>query len=159
MCVMMCVCVYLCVWHVCVRAYVVTYVLNDALVSNARSNGSLRLVHGSDYRTGRVEMFIEPNNRWGTICDDNWDNADARVVCNQLGFGNSGTALQQFRPHGASNAPIWLDEVNCNGHESRLIDCPHDGLENHNCFHFEDAGVICEGNLPSKKYSIKISVK
>ena len=125
------------------------------LVSNARSNGSLRLVHGSDYRSGRVEMFIEPNNRWGMICDDNWDAVDARVVCRQLGFGNTGTGLHQFQPSGSNNAPIWLDEVNCNGHESRLIDCPHDGLENHNCFQFEHAGVICEGDLPSKKCCFK----
>ena len=119
-------------------------------VSDARSNGSLRLVETSDYRAGRVEMFIEPD-RWGTICDDNWRNVDARVVCRQLGFGNIGIAIQRFQPSGSSDAPIWLDEVNCNGHESRLIDCPHAGLQIHDCSHVEDAGVACQGDLPSKK--------
>ena len=111
----------------------------------------MQLVQGSGYRTGRVEIFIE-NNVWGTICDDEWDNRDAQVVCRQLGFGSSGTALLAFQPYASSRTPIWLDNVNCNGQESRLIDCTHNGLENHNCVHFEDAGVTCAGDLPSKNH-------
>ena len=39
--------------------------------------------------------------------------------------------------------PIWLDNVECNGAERLLLDCPHQGLGLHNCRHYEDAGVIC----------------
>ena len=34
-----------------------------------------------------------------------------------------------------------MDNVACVGNESRLDDCPHSST--HNCYHFEDAGVIC----------------
>ncbi len=43
---------------------------------------------------------------------------------------------------GAGN--IWLDQVNCRGTETRLIDCPANPLGFHNCVHSEDAGVRCQ---------------
>lgn len=39
---------------------------------------------------------------------------------------------------------ILLDDLRCMGNESRLIDCPHNGLLKHDCSgHSGDAGVKC----------------
>ena len=39
---------------------------------------------------------------------------------------------------------IWLDDVQCDGSESSLIDCPASPLGLHDCANFEDAGVRCQ---------------
>jgi hypothetical protein len=43
---------------------------------------------------------------------------------------------------------IVLKNLHCNGTESRLIDCRHDGLGyNRSCRNFNDFGVKCTGIL------------
>lgn len=59
-----------------------------SLADNSCSPGLVRLAGGNSSREGRVEMCI--GNVWGTICDFGWNEADARVVCGQLGFSNQG---------------------------------------------------------------------
>ena len=51
------------------------------------TQGAIRL-HGGTATQGRVEICN--NNVWGTVCNSNFDNTDARVVCVQLGLPNTG---------------------------------------------------------------------
>ena len=54
-------------------------------------DGDIRLSGASSNRYGRVEVCV--NGTWGTICDDFWNNADAIVVCKQLGYSPYGELL------------------------------------------------------------------
>uniref|UniRef100_A0A1X7TEQ0 SRCR domain-containing protein n=1 Tax=Amphimedon queenslandica TaxID=400682 RepID=A0A1X7TEQ0_AMPQE len=102
------------------------------------NNTDIRLVGGSNDNEGRVEVCF--NEKWSTVCDDDWDSDDAAVVCRQLGI--DGVAIARTDAYfGAGRGPINMDNVQCTGNEGLLVNCTY--RPNHNCFHFEDAGVTC----------------
>ena len=101
---------------------------------------SVRLVNGRTPTEGRVEVYY--NNQWGNVCDDDWDDFDAAVVCRELSLGMDATAVSRAR-FGQGSGPILLDNVRCSGSEETLLQCNHRGVGIHNCQHSEDAGVIC----------------
>ena len=53
------------------------------------------------------------------------------------------TASSLYRGFTNGEGQIWLDNVQCNGTETRLIDCHSTPLGQHNCDHHEDIGVHC----------------
>ena len=108
---------------------------------NAIIDAIIRLVGGSSYNEGRVEVYY--NGEWGTVCDDGWDDTDAGVVCRQLGFGLSGTAIGSAG-FGQGSGSILLDNILCTGNESMLFQCGHLGFNvTRSCSHTEDAAVRC----------------
>ena len=113
----------------------------------AIGEGAIRLVNGNNASEGRVEIYLQ--GQWGTICDDHWDITSATVVCKQLGFLDAISAVGSAE-FGEGSGPIHLDDVNCVGNETTLINCSARPIKEHNCAHSEDAGVRCNPQASCK---------
>ena len=111
----------------------------------------IRLVNGTNPHNGRVEIYTNStgglyNARWGTICDDDWDFYDARVVCRQLGYPDAVAALKPAY-YGKGTIPILLANVSCTGDELSLTNCRHNGIGIHDGRQSSDVAVECWGML------------
>jgi len=99
----------------------------------------VRLADGDTPYSGRVEIYR--NGVWGTVCDDNWNNTIAQLVCQQLGLGTIGSVDLNV-PLGTG--PILMDNIQCDNGQTELSTCSHNGFGNHDCSHVEDVGVVCD---------------
>ena len=88
-------------------------------------------------------MEVYYSGEWGTVCDDGWDNADATVVCRQLGFYGTARAYGSAQ-YGQGTGPILLSRLSCVGNESSLVDCSRSSAQTKNCTHSDDAVVHCD---------------
>lgn len=132
-------------------------------------DGSVRLVNGTNPLEGRVELCV--NNAWGTICDSEFSEDLADIICNQTGFKYNGrihidsiicmlevlfktmyTGTEVFRgatKFGQGSGPIYLEkfnEFNCRLEDSTtIVQCSRNPVGIHECDHSQDAGVRCIG--------------
>lgn len=70
---------------------------------------------------------------------------EAAVACREMNCGNALTVKYKAF-FGRGRDQVWLDDIECTGHEKSLADCPHRGFGQHDCDHNEDAGLVCSGN-------------
>ena len=99
----------------------------------------VRLVGDSGLKSiGRLEVSY--GGVWGTVCNNSFDQHDADVVCQQLGFQYANS----YGTYGNGSGPIWLSNVQCNGDESSIVVCRHDGWGVNNCKHNQDVGITCQ---------------
>ena len=115
----------------------------DLKLHEVAEEGTIRLVGGPTPLEGRVEIFFF--HQWGTVCNSNWDPADATVVCHQLGYLRAvGAPLYASTIYGAGSGPSWYSNVGCTGTEMNLTGCSsHFTLPGNACPHYRDAGVVC----------------
>merc|ERR1711983_114453 len=95
----------------------------------------ISLVGGENNNEGNVLLNGKP------ICDDSWDDKDAKVVCRMLGFSSNGAIAISRSQFGHVSPDFIMDDVQCNGAERNIYDCHHN--DEHNCGPSEGAGVRC----------------
>ena len=104
----------------------------------------LRLAgNGSSATDGYIEVFDENNKKWGNICKTSFNIIDAHVVCNMLGFYTAMTASTNTAEYDLNDPHFVLDDLNCDGTETSVFDCPVTGESNGQCDASEVAGVEC----------------
>ena len=99
---------------------------------------AVRLADGKDY-WGRVE--VRYHGLWGRVCRQGWDDKDATVTCQELGFAG-GVAFGHYKE---GSGPHWMSRVNCTGTEKSLAKCNHTGwgTQTAGCDKAADAHVLC----------------
>ena len=132
-------------------------------------NNSLRLAEypeTSDENTGRLEILdatAGDDGQWKWVCDDGFGEEEAKVACGQMDLPTSGAGVWELpsdwlNPQGSgfgvllemlvvaalSEIPALLDDVDCKGDESKLINCTHAGRGVSDCELSEAVGVTCQ---------------
>ncbi|XP_034109146.1 lysyl oxidase homolog 3B [Drosophila albomicans] len=105
-----------------------------------KEEGAIRLVGGDAEYEGNIEVLH--NNKWGAVCDDEWDATEGEIVCRQLGF----LGLRRYTHSGyfgPARRRYWMDNLFCEGHEQELTQCHFEGWGINDCEPSEAAGVMC----------------
>ncbi|XP_029923216.1 scavenger receptor cysteine-rich type 1 protein M130-like isoform X1 [Myripristis murdjan] len=100
---------------------------------------SVRLVNGNSLCSGRVE--VKSDQSWSSVCEADFDQQDAEVVCRELGCGPP--SLLQGALYGEGEAPMWTKEFQCEGNESSLLDCGSSGSARNTCSPGKAVGLTC----------------
>ncbi|XP_066515941.1 antigen WC1.1-like isoform X2 [Hoplias malabaricus] len=106
-----------------------------------------RLTDGPHLCSGRVEVLH--GNTWGTVCDADFDQKDAEVVCRELGCGRPVEVLGAAA-FGQREVQMWSEELHCRGNEPQIYSCPISSSLRHNCTHDNDVGLVCSGHTEAR---------
>ncbi|KAG7235085.1 hypothetical protein INR49_003283, partial [Caranx melampygus] len=106
------------------------------------------MVNGTSLCSGRLEVQSNHHNQphqsnqwWSSVCEDDFDQQDAEVVCRELGCGSP--LVLQGGLYGAGDAPMWTKEFQCGGHESAFLGCRSSGSAGTTCSPGKAVGLTC----------------
>ncbi|XP_068558658.1 scavenger receptor cysteine-rich type 1 protein M130-like isoform X2 [Cebidichthys violaceus] len=115
---------------------------SSSSILNLTCSDSVRLVNGTSLCSGRLEVKSnQSNQRWSSVCEDDFDQQDAEVVCRELSCG--APSVLQGALYGEVEAPIWTKEFQCGGHESALLDCRSSGSDRNTSSPGKAVGLTC----------------
>ena len=133
--------------HIFILQVLCRYIQFNTLPSAGLGMIPIRLSGSELSRQGRVEILY--NSTWRSVCNTDWDMTEANVVCRQLGYGEAkdvppGSKFQTAAEEdGGRVGEMWLDNVQCRGHEAVLAACSHSRWGKTNCGVEQEAGVLC----------------
>ncbi|XP_045070295.1 deleted in malignant brain tumors 1 protein-like [Coregonus clupeaformis] len=104
-----------------------------------RGNKSVQLVDGTGLCSGRLE--VKSSQSWASVCEADFDQQDAEVVCGELGCG--APAALQGGLYGEGEGQTWDKEFQCKGNESLLLDCDTSDRKNNTCLPGNAVGLTC----------------
>ncbi|KAE8285529.1 Scavenger receptor cysteine-rich type 1 protein M130 Soluble CD163 [Larimichthys crocea] len=111
-------------------------------ILNLTCSDSVRLLDGTSLCSGRLEVKSDQSDqRWSSVCEADFDQQDAEVVCRELGCG--APSVLQGALYGEVEAPMWTKEFQCGGHESALLDCRSSGSTRNTCSPGKAVGLTC----------------
>ena len=90
-------------------------------------------------------LMAKKNNTWGTVCDDVFEEVDAKAACHTLGFNG----LSEFKTAYSSGfskpeVPIAMDDVGCKAQTDDFLQCQYSSCKNNGCCtHKEDILLTC----------------
>jgi hypothetical protein len=91
----------------------------------------------SDRWYGKVQ--VKHNGEWGRVCNANWGNKEASTLCRQLGYVDGRAENTPSK----SSGMIRMDNVNCTGTESSILECNHRSSWTDSLGSCNDARAIC----------------
>ncbi|XP_074492676.1 scavenger receptor cysteine-rich type 1 protein M130-like isoform X1 [Sebastes fasciatus] len=107
---------------------------------------SVRLVNGTSLCSGRLEVKPNQSNQgWSSVCEADFDQQDAEVVCRELGCG--APSVLQGALYGEVEDPMWTKEFHCGGNESALLDCRSSGSDRNTCSPGKAVGLTCSESV------------
>uniref|UniRef100_A0A671X0S2 Uncharacterized protein n=1 Tax=Sparus aurata TaxID=8175 RepID=A0A671X0S2_SPAAU len=126
--------------------------LNECLSSGSSSSiikitcsDSVRLVNGTSLCSGRLEVKSDQSNQsnqwWSLVCEADFDQRDAEVVCRELGCGAPSVLWGAL--YGEVKALMLTKEFQCEGNESALLDCRSSGSDRNTCSPGKAVGLTC----------------
>ncbi|XP_045073154.1 CD5 antigen-like [Coregonus clupeaformis] len=112
---------------------------NGEYYHNVICSESVQLVDGAGVCSGRLE--VKSNQSWASVCEADFDQQDAEVVCGELGCG--APAALQGGLYGEGEGQTWDKEFQCKGNESLLLDCDTSDRKNNTCLPGNAVGLTC----------------
>lgn len=107
------------------------------LSTTALSSDTVRLMKETSECSGI--LAVKSNQSWLTVCEDDFDQHKAEVVCSELGCGPP--SPQQ----GALRRAAVEEKILCEGHESARVNCKGPTSARNNCSPSKAVTLTCSG--------------